>query len=219
MIERFRNGQIRVVQLYILADERNLDVFIPRFDTLEHFEPFCHIAGLVFNAKLTAHNIGKIIPFKHQRCLVEHWQRDILDNAVRLYVAEQRNLLKNALVNRLIAAQHDDIRIDAERAQLLDAVLRGLRLMLAGALDVRDKRYMHKNAVGRANLQGHLADCLQKRLAFYIADRTANLCNDDVRVRLFADAVDKVLDFVRNMRDDLDGLPKILSPSLLVKDV
>ena len=62
---------------------------------------------------------------------------------------------------------------------------------------------MNIQCVLPADLQAYLADRLNKGLALDIADCAADLRDHHVRVRLFADPVDEVLDLIRDMRDDL----------------
>lgn len=52
-------------------------------------------------------------------------------------------------------------------------------------------------------------------MALDIARRAPDFRNNDVGVRFTADIVDEILDFVRNMRDDLHGL----AAAFLIQDV
>src|SRR5215467_13791517 len=75
---------------------------------------------------------------------------------------------------------------------------------------------MNEDGVFAANLIPHLADCLEERQRLDVADGAPYLDYDDVgRVGHGADCV---LDFVRDVRNDLDRLAQIVSPSLLVDD-
>ena len=48
--------------------------------------------------------------FQHDGRLVQHRQREVLDHAIRLYIAEKRDLAADFLIHRLVAAHDDDIR-------------------------------------------------------------------------------------------------------------
>ena len=52
-------------------------------------------------------------------------------------VHEQRDLVADVARERLLAAAHDHVRLDADPAQLLHRVLGGLGLELAGVAQVR----------------------------------------------------------------------------------
>ena len=94
-----------------------------------------------------------------------------------------------------------------------------LGFMLIGAGEIRNEGDMQENAVLFRKLQRDLTDSLQKRLAFDIADRTADLGDDDVGVGLFADLIDKFLDLIGNMRNDLDGLTEVFALTFLIQNV
>ena len=64
-----------------------------------------------------------------------------------------------------------------------------------------------------------LPDRFEKRLAFNIAGRAADLRNDDIRIALFADTVNEMLDLIGDMRDDLHGASEILAPALLLQHI
>ena len=91
--------------------------------------------------------------------------------------------------------------------------------MLAGAFEVRHKCDVNEKGVFLTDLERNLTNGFEKRLAFDIACRAADLGDDDVCIRLVADAVNEVLDLVRDVRDDLNGLAKVLAAAFLVEDV
>ena len=91
-------------------------------------------------------------------------------------------------LQRLVAAQHDDVRVDAHALQLLDGVLGGLGLVLVGATEERHQRHVDEQAVLPPYLQSDLPDGLQEGLGLDIADGAADLGDDHIRVGLLADA-------------------------------
>ena len=68
--------------------------------------------------------------------------------------------------------------------------------MFARRLDVGHQGNMDKEAVFASHLLGYLTNGLQKGLRFDITCGAANLCDDDVGVGLFADAIDERLDLI-----------------------
>ena len=78
---------------------------------------------------------------------------------------------------------------------------------------------MNIKAVVLADLVTDLTDSLDKRLALDIADCAADFRDDNVRVGFLADRLDKALDFVRNVRNNLNGLAEVFAASLLGEHV
>ena len=94
-----------------------------------------------------------------------------------------------------------------------------LGLMLPGTSDVGNQCHVDEQAVLLALLQCDLPDGLQKRLALNVTHCAADLRNDHIAVAFLADTIDKPLDLIRDMRDDLDCAAQILPFSLLVEHV
>ena len=67
-------------------------------------------------------------------------------------------------------------------AQVADAVLRRLGLQLAGGADERHQRQVDVERVLAADVLPQLADRLEERQALDVADRAADLDEDDVDV-------------------------------------
>ena len=162
---------------------------------------------------------GKILILEHQRRLIENGQRAIFDHTVGLDVAEHGDLAEDLRLERLVAAQHDDIRRDAHALQFLDRVLGGLGFVLVAAAQEGDQRHMDEERVLLSLLQADLPGGLQKGLALDIAGRAADLGDDHVGLRRLSDAIDEVLDLLRDVRDDLHRLAEVLAAPLLVEHV
>ena len=81
----------------------------------------------------------------------------------------------------LLAAAEDDVGLDADGKQFLDAVLGGLGFVLTGGLEVGHQRQMDVQAVVAAQLGLELADGFQEGQAFDVAHGAADL--DDGHVR------------------------------------
>jgi hypothetical protein len=69
-------------------------------------------------------------------------------------------------------------------------------------------------AILASQLDPHLADRFQERQRLDVAHRAADL--DDRQLRLARAAADEMLDFVRDMRNDLDGAAEVVAPALLL---
>ena len=156
---------------------------------------------------------------QHQRRLVQNRQGAVFDDTVGLYVAEHGDLFKDRPLQRLVAAQHDDVRGDAHALQFFYRVLSGLGFVLVAAPEEGDQGHVDEQGVLPTLLQAHLPGCLQEGLAFDVAGGAANLGNDHIGPGLPPHAVDKILDFLGYMGDDLNSLPQVLAPALLVQHV
>ena len=128
---------------------------------------------------------------------------NIFKNTIRFYIAKQRYFTKNRCFQRLITAQHNDIGMNPHALQFFYRMLRRLCFVLLRAVQIRNERHVDEEAVFTPDLKRDLTHRLDERLGFYVADRAANLGDDNVRVRVFADVIYKVLYLVRNMGDDL----------------
>ena len=79
-------------------------------------------------------------------------------------------------------AAEEDVGLDADLAQLLDGVLRRLGLQLVGGGDVGDEREVDEEGVAAADVLAELADRLEEGQRLDVADRAADLDDDDVVV-------------------------------------
>ena len=77
----------------ILAYQADLNGLLDIVDLVDHLFPVCQVRFAGINAELSADDLGEVRLLKHQRCLIKDRQRDVLDNAVFLNVAEVSDLL------------------------------------------------------------------------------------------------------------------------------
>ena len=137
------------------------------------------------------------------------------DDGDRIDIAEQPDLAADARVDRPVGAADDEVGLDTDGAQLLDGVLRRLGLELAGCRDPRHERHVDVHHVVATLVLPELADRLEERQRLDVADRAADLGDDDVGLGLLGEPVDAVLDLVRDVRDDLDGAAEEVAAALL----
>ena len=217
--KRFGHRQICIVQLDVFSDKADGNGFVCALFARNHLLPLGKIGRGRVDLKLAADDGGEIGLFEHQGRFIEARDRNIFNHAVGLYVAEHRNLLENRGLERLVAAEHDDIGVDAHAEKLLHGVLRGLGFMLVRATQKRHQRDMDKEAVLPSDFEGNLPNRFDEGLRFNVTDGAADFGNDHIGVRLLTDAVHEILDFICNVRDDLHGRAEILAPALFIEDV
>ena len=170
------------MQLNIFADKSYLHRAVSSLDPAYHGFPLGKIRLGAIKAEPAAHDRGQSLVLEQQRRFIQRRCRCVLDDALRLNVAEQGYLAADIVAYRSVRAADENIRLDADRQQLLDRVLRGLAFKLARAGYLYDERNMDKQHVLSALFDGHLTYGLKKRLTFDIADRAADLADENVDV-------------------------------------
>ena len=95
---------------------------------------------------------------------------------------EEGDLLADVEVQRGLRAAEQHVGLDADAAQLVDRVLRRLRLQLARVADVGHEREVDEEAVPPADVDRELADRLEEGQRLDVAHRPADLGDDDVDV-------------------------------------
>ena len=203
-----------------LPDEGDLEDRLGRLDPVDQGPPAGEV-GLdlrVAEAELADDEPPEARGLEHERDLVDRVGGLGRDDGLDVDVGEQGDLLADLVGDRVVGAQHDHVRLDADAAQLLDGVLGGLRLELARGGQRGEQRDVDVQDVGPPDVLAHLADGLEERQRLDVADRAADLDDDDVRVALAGDAHDALLDLVRDVRDDLDGAAEVVAAALLGDD-
>ena len=110
----------------------------------------------------------------------------MLDTSLAVMTASSSTSQKSAIlsleldVEEAIGAAEQDVGLDADGAQVADAVLGRLGLQLAGRADERHQRQVNVERVLTADVLPQLTDRFEERQALDVADRAANLDDDDV---------------------------------------
>ena len=214
------HGQVGVRQLDVLADERDLERRLGRLDPLHQRPPAVevrHGVGIA-QAQLAHHEAAEAEGLELERDLVDRGGRGGRDDRVHVHVREQGDLLADLVRHVAVRAQDDHVGLDADAAQLLDGVLGGLGLELAGRREGRQQRHVDVQDVVAPLVLAHLADGLEERQALDVADGAADLDDDHVRVPVARDARDPLLDLVGDVRDDLDRAAEVVPAPLLGDD-
>ncbi len=140
-----------------------------------------------------------------------------LDHRLFADIAEEAELAALLARNLAIGAAEQNVRLNADRAQLLHRMLRGLRLQFARARNVRQQREVDINAVMRRQVVLELPDRFEEGQALDVADRAADLDQREIDVVVAFEH--EFLDGVRDMRNDLDRRAEIVAAPFLVDDV
>ena len=121
---------------------------------------------------------------QHRGDVVDRRHVDGVHHGGLVDVAHERDLALVRLGDGPVAAQHERVGLDADRAQGGDGVLRRLGLLLARGAHERHERDVHEEHVLAAELVAHLAGGLDERLRLDVADGAADLGDDHVGLRV-----------------------------------
>ncbi len=135
-----------------------------------------------------------------------------LDHGTFADVAEQRDLGALALRDLCLRAAKQDVRLDADGAQLLHRMLRRLGLKLARRLDVGQQGQVDEDRMAARQLVAELADGLEKRQPLDVADGAADFDQDEIRALVAAE--NELLDGVGDVRHHLHRAAQIVAAPL-----
>ena len=179
MDQRFRKRLVRLGQVDVLADHRDVDVLLRMLQRVDELLPRREVGRWRIDRELLADDHVK--PFRVQRRgdLVDRIGVERRDDRLGRDVGEQRDLAAVAVRDRAVGAAQHDVRLDADFAQFLHRVLRRLGLHLAGCRDVRHQRQMDVADVVAAERDADLPDRLEERQRLDVADGAADFDDRD----------------------------------------
>ena len=216
--QRFDERLVRFGQIDILADHADGDVVLRILDGLHQTRPHGQVGRLGFDFQFVADDLVHALVMEHLRNLVDRVDVPDRNHGVLRDVREQRNLGALVFRNLSVGAAQQHVRRNADLAQFLHAVLGRLGLEFACRGNVRHQRQVHEGHAVAAQAQVHLTGGFKERQRLDVADRTADLDDGDVGMavpRRTRAALDKGLNFIGDVRNDLNGLAEILAAALL----
>ena len=131
-------------------------------------------------------------------------------------IRKERDLATLLVGNRVHRAAQENVRLNADRAQLLHRMLRRLGLDLTRARDVRHERQMHEDHVVATLLHAELTDRLEERQRLDVAHRAADF--DHAHVGIACTQTDAVLDLIGDVRNDLHCRTEVIAATFLGDD-
>ena len=216
----FGDGQVGVMKLDVLAHQGDGRLVFQALGAGDQLLPLGEVRVLAADLELAADQPGQSFLLKHQRHLVQLRRVQVGDDCVLVHVAEQADLILEAVLYFLFGAQDNDVRLNADAAQLLDRVLGGFGLELAGLAQVGQQGDVDIEHVFRTQVALKLPDGLQVGQALNIAHRTADFGDDHVRVGCaLRHAQDAFLDLIGDVRDNLYGTAQVITPAFLGDDI
>ena len=216
VVQRLVEALVGVLVAGVLAHDMDGELVVGVLDVVDQRLPGAHVADRCRQPEpLQHHPVGALVA-QLQRHLVDRVDVAGGDHRFLVDVAEQRDLLLQVAVEAAVGAAQQQIGLDADRAQVADAVLGRLGLQLAGRADERHQRQVDVERVLLADVLAELADGLEERQALDVADGAADLHQDHVDVA--GHGADAVLDLVGDVRDDLNGAAEVVAAPLLLDD-
>ena len=135
------------------------------------------------------------------------------EDRLHLHIAEERDLRLDVVGQEVLGPAQEDVGLDADLPEGLDAVLGRFRLHLPRRLDEGDPGQVDEDRIFPAYLVAELADRFEERLALDVAHRPADL--HDRHIEALGGLADVLLDLVRDVGNHLDRLSQVVAPPLL----
>src|SRR6266508_678872 len=166
--------QVGVSEVHVLPYDRDRHRVGRRVDPLDQRIPLGEIR-LAVDPEMVGKLAVQPLFAKQRRNPVDRVGIRCGDHTGDRDVAQERDLLLQVAPDGPVRAAHDDIGLEAQRAQLLHRVLRRLGLQLPRGADERHERDVDERATVSPDLVPELPDGLQEREALDVADRAADL--------------------------------------------
>ena len=135
------------------------------------------------------------------------------DDCFFRHVREQRDLAPLFCRQWFFGPTDQNVRLNSDRAQFLDRVLRGFGLDLRRGCDIRHQRQMNVDNTVPAEFDAHLANRLEERQRLDVADRAADFDQADVGIP--GTKSHALLDFVGNVRNYLHRRTEVVAATFL----
>ena len=204
------------MELGVLAHQGDAHLLVGGLLPLDHGAPLPQVRLVGDEAQLAADHLVQALLRHQQGHFIQCLRRGVLDDAVRLHIAEQGDLPADILRDGRVAPAHQDVRLDAQGEQLLHGVLGGLALQLAAAGDLHDEGHMDEYHVAVGPLRCHLADGLQEGLGLDVAYGAADLRDDHIHI-VAGHGVNAAFDLIGDVGNDLHRGAQIVAPALPVQ--
>ena len=187
---------------------------------MDQLIPHGQVGRLGLQPQRFADELVQALLVQHGGDLVDGIDVPDRNDRVQRHVREHRDLGALVVRDGAVGAAQQRMRVDADLAQLLHRVLRGLGLEFAGRGDEGHQRQVHEGRAAAPQAQAHLARGLEEGQRLDVAHRAADLDDGDVGLAIPGRrraARDEVLDLVGDVRDDLHGLAQVVAPPFLAQ--
>lgn len=137
MVQSFSDAEVGVVEGDVFTDQGDFQGLFRIVNGMDHFLPVFHIAGTIGQVEFFQDDA--VHPFFRQEegYFIDAVQGLVFDDGIFVDVAEQGQLFFHFIRQGAFRPADDDVRLDADAAQFLDAVLGRFGLQFASSADIR----------------------------------------------------------------------------------
>ncbi len=156
-------GFVGLGEVGVLAHHAHRHLVLGPVEALEYLLPLAHVRRRCCESELPHHQVVEPLGVQQEGNPVDVVRVHGGDDRRLRDIGKERDLF--ALRRRQVALgpAQQDVRLNADGAQLLDRMLGGLGLDFPGGLDVGDQGQVHEQGVLAPHLYPQLADRLQER--------------------------------------------------------
>ena len=148
--------------------------------TIDNLLPLRQIRRWQVEAELINRNLIQFLGMQQQRYAVNRIRINGRDNRPQRHIGKQGDFFTFFQGHGAVGAAQQDIRLNADRAQLFHRVLCRLGLDLSGGGDVGHQRQMHEQRPLTPQFDAHLTNRLHERQRLDIANSSTNLNHGDI---------------------------------------
>jgi len=214
--EGFLEALVGVFVFDVLADEGDVDLIDGVLHAVEHVEPAGHVGGFCLEVEEVEDLLVEFLFGENEGDFVDAGDVGGGNDGVGIDIAEESDFSFEFLGEGALGAADEHVGLDADGAELLDAVLGGLGFEFLGGGDPGHEGEVNEDAVVAAELVAELADGFDKRKRFDVADGATDFDDDDIDA--FGDFTGISFDFVGDVGDDLDGFAEVIAAAFAGDD-
>ena len=221
MHQRLGQRLVGLGEVDVLADHGNAHVMARMLQPLDEGVPDAQVCGRTVELEQIDKDVVDLLLVQHARDLVDGVGIAHGDDRIHRNVGKERDLGALVIGDGTVGPAQHHVGLDADLAQLLQRVLGGLGLELAGLAQEGHQREVHEAGVAAPDLQAHLPGGLEERQGFDVTHGAADLDDGDLGLGRGAHAratLDEGLDLVGDVRDDLHRAAQVLAPTFLADD-
>ena len=218
MNQRLGERFVGVGKIGVLAHNRDVDLAVGGANAADDLAPRIEIGrGARVDLEMVEDlNIEAFVVIL-DRHLIDRIDIKRGHDGFRADIAEQCDLVAFAVRNRAVTAAQEHMRPDTDPLQFHHRMLGRLGLELAGCGQIRHQRQMYEHCPLGAQFIAQLANGLEKRQAFDIADRAADFTDHEILAMEVGR--DEFLDGVGDVGNDLNRATQIVSTTLATENV